>query len=143
VTLIVFTAILIIMVVTAVLKANRAKHLAVLGLAVVTSSGVFGAVPDTDSRAASQAASAGIKQLFIDHCAACHGEDARGIKDQGANLVTSMFMKRSNDAEVAAFLKTGRQPDAPDSTMKLLMPAFDYLTDEELAQVIAFTRNPK
>ena len=25
-----------------------------------------------------------------------------------------------------------RQPDAPDSTMKLLMPAFDYMTEEEI-----------
>jgi len=83
------------------------------------------------------------KQIFIDNCAACHGEDARGIKDQGANLVTSVFVKRMNDAELAGFIKMGRQPDSPDSTMKLLMPALDYLSDEDITQVIAYTRDPK
>jgi mono/diheme cytochrome c family protein len=83
------------------------------------------------------------KQVFIDYCAACHGEDAQGIQDQGANLVTSPFVKRVSDAELVDFIKMGRQPDAPDSAMKLLMPAFDYLEDEDLAKVIAYTRNPK
>ena len=89
------------------------------------------------------AAAADVKQMFIDHCAACHGEDAQGVKDQGASLITSSFVKRSSDAVLVAFLKTGRQPDAPDSTMKLLMPAFDYFTDEELAELVAYARNPK
>ncbi len=80
------------------------------------------------------------QQAYIDNCAACHGEDGHGIKDQGASLATSQFVKSSSDSALADFIKTGRQPDAPDSTMKLLMPAFDYLTDEESEQVIAFIR---
>ena len=83
------------------------------------------------------------KQVFIDNCAACHGEDGRGVKDQGANLATSTFVKTASDAALVDFLKTGRQPDAPDSTMKLLMPAFDYMTEEEIAQTIAFIRGLK
>jgi mono/diheme cytochrome c family protein len=106
----------------------RIKSLAALGLGVALGIGV---------------APATATQLFIDHCAACHGEDARGIKDQGADLIASKLMKASSDSDIIDFLKTGRQPDAPDSTMKLLMPAFDYLTDDELAQIIAFTRRPK
>jgi mono/diheme cytochrome c family protein len=83
------------------------------------------------------------KKTFIDHCGACHGEDARGLKEFGADLAASAFMKRSSDAELRDFLMMGRQPDAPDNKMKLLMPAFDYLTDEEISQVIAYARNPK
>jgi EmrB/QacA subfamily drug resistance transporter len=86
--------------------------------------------------------SSSAKQTFIDNCSACHGEDARGMKDTGANLITSAFVKGLNDAALAAFIKSGRQPDSPDSKMKLLMPAFDYLTDQEIEQVIAFIRNP-
>jgi mono/diheme cytochrome c family protein len=108
------------------LKINGIRQFATLSLSIVI--GVSGV---------------NAKQIFIDHCAACHGEDARGIKDQGADLVTSLFVKRLSDAEMVEFLKMGRQPDSPDSTMKLLMPAFDYLTDEEIAQAMAFARNPK
>ncbi|MDX2145456.1 MAG: cytochrome c [Rhodospirillaceae bacterium] len=82
-------------------------------------------------------------QAYIDYCAACHGDDAKGLKDLGADLVTSAFVKRQTDAELTDFMKMGRHPDSPDSTMKLLMPAFDYLTDEELAQIVAFMRGLK
>ncbi|MBL8629939.1 MAG: MFS transporter [Rhodospirillaceae bacterium] len=88
-------------------------------------------------------APANAKQAFIDNCSACHGDNAQGLKGQGANLVASAFVKRLNDKELAAFIKSGRQPDSPDSTMKLLMPAFDYLTDEEIEQVIAYVRSAK
>ena len=87
---------------------------------------VFGAAYLVVSCAMScQALAADAKQTFLDNCAACHGEDARGVKDQGADLTTSPLVKRSSDATLIEFLKMGRQPDAPDSTMKLLMPAFD------------------
>ncbi len=83
------------------------------------------------------------RQTFIDHCASCHGETARGVKDQGADLATSAFVKRQTDPELIDFIMMGRQPSSPDSSMRLLMPAFDYLTEEELAAVIRFIRNAR
>jgi hypothetical protein len=58
------------------------------------------------------------------------------------DLTASALVRRQSDAELTDFLKTGRQPDSPESTMKLLMPAFEYLTDEQLAQIISFLRVP-
>jgi alcohol dehydrogenase (quinone), cytochrome c subunit len=83
---------------------------------------------------------AGPPQIYIDQCAACHGEDARGVKDQGASLVSSAFVKRATADDLKSFIMSGRQPDAPDSAMKLLMPAFDYLTDDEMNAVVAFVK---
>jgi mono/diheme cytochrome c family protein len=103
--------------------------------AAVVSSALFATLECANAQTA--------KQTFIDNCAACHGEDARGVKDQGADLIASALVKGSSDATLMEFLKMGRQPDAPDSTMKLLMPAFDYLTDEDLAEVIAYVRHAK
>jgi mono/diheme cytochrome c family protein len=82
-------------------------------------------------------------QIYIDQCAACHGEGAHGVKDQGASLVASAFVQRATNDELKAFIMSGRQPDAPESTMKLLMPAFDYLTDEEMSAVITFVRSAR
>lgn len=121
-------------------------QVAVLGFSAMMGVGgnvAFGAAPEIGSHLGSQTLPINAKQIFIDNCASCHGEDAGGIKDQGADLVKSTFIKRMSDAELKEFLKIGRQPDSPDSTLKLLMPSFDYLTDEELDQVIAYTRNPK
>jgi mono/diheme cytochrome c family protein len=82
-------------------------------------------------------------QVYIDQCAACHGEDAHGVKDQGASLVTSAFVKRATVDELKTFIMSGRQPDAPDNVTKLLMPAFDYLTDDEMSAVIAFVKTAR
>jgi mono/diheme cytochrome c family protein len=83
------------------------------------------------------------KSLYVDNCAACHGEDGKGIADQGASLVGSALFKNMSNAGVVSFVKSGRQPDAPDSKMKLLMPAFDYMTDDELVLVIQYLRTLK
>lgn len=155
------------------LKLDGLKQLAGLGFAAVMGAGgilAFSALSPIDSRIGAnttptarqraehsitawvwparqvqtaQAPAAGAKQTFIDNCSACHGENARGIEGQGANLVASAFVKKLDDAALMDFIKMGRQPDDPDSKLKLLMPAFDYLTDDEIKQAIAYIRSVK
>ena len=83
------------------------------------------------------------KSTFLDNCSACHGENAEGVKDLGVNLTTSDFVKTMSDGDFAAFLKIGRQPTERDSKTKQLMPAFDYLSEDETKVVIAFVRSAR
>jgi mono/diheme cytochrome c family protein len=89
---------------------------------------------------ATEPAATAPQQVFADNCAACHGDDARGVKDQGVDLTTSDFVKRMDDDAFAAFLMVGRQPAERGSRTGQLMPAFDYLTPEETRAAIAFVR---
>ena len=48
------------------------------------------------------------KQLFIDNCASCHGEDAKGNREFGApNLADAIWLKVKGEAEIAQQI---RQP---------------------------------
>lgn len=96
--------------------------------------------PGVSAVAATEIADTPGRRIFVEHCAACHGENARGIEDQGADLVDSDFVKATPDAALMDFIKMGRQPDHPDSKMKLLMPAFDALSDEDIRRIIAHIR---
>lgn len=88
-----------------------------------------------------QASAAGT--LYLENCAICHGDDARGPTNpdyQGSILVDNKFVKSKTDEQLIAFLKKGRPPDAPDTTMRTLMPAFDYLKEDELKLLVQFLR---
>ena len=81
--------------------------------------------------------------LYLENCALCHGEDGRGPTNPdyaGPMLVENAFIRSHSEVELVAFLKRGRQPDAPDSQMHILMPPFDSLPEAELKILVQFIR---
>jgi cytochrome c oxidase cbb3-type subunit 3 len=68
------------------------------------------------------------KQLFIDNCAACHGEDAKGNRDLGApNLADAIWLKGEGEQAVIAQVSKPKHgmmpawlPRLGDSTVKQL-----------------------
>ncbi len=81
--------------------------------------------------------------LYLENCALCHGEDGRGPTNPdyaGPMLVENAFIKSHNETELLAFLKRGREPDAPDSQMHILMPPFDSLPEPDLKMLVQFVR---
>ncbi len=81
--------------------------------------------------------------LFAGTCAACHGPDAKGLPGLGKNLVTSTFAKGKTDAELIAFIKTGRPVTDPLNTTGVAMPPKGgnaAFTDQDLADIVAYIR---
>jgi disulfide bond formation protein DsbB len=79
--------------------------------------------------------------VYSSTCVACHGPDAEGIPGLGLPLVDSEFVQSMTDAELIAFIKTGRP--ASDGTTGVAMPpkgGNPSLTDQDLADVVAFLR---
>jgi cytochrome c oxidase cbb3-type subunit 3 len=73
------------------------------------------------------------QQLFIQNCSFCHGPDARGGAEGGADLTRSAIVNADpSAAQLIAFLKTGSPPR---------MPAFDNLTDDQVKDISAFVRS--
>jgi len=85
------------------------------------------------------------KEVFMGTCAACHGQDAKGMPNLGKNLVVkSDWMKKQDDAALLAFVKVGRPASDPLNTNKVDMPprgGNPSLTDDDLVNVIAFVRS--
>ena len=82
----------------------------------------LGAAPD-------KAAAARGAPLFVENCAFCHGQTARGAT--GPNLITSDLVLADDHGEhLAPFLKTGRPERG--------MPAFATLSDQQLTEIAEF-----
>lgn len=68
------------------------------------------------------------RQVFVDNCAACHGEDAKGLRDFGApNLADAIWLKAGTEAGIAAQIRAPKHGVMPgwgtrlgDATVKQL-----------------------
>src|SRR6185503_11749390 len=81
------------------------------------------------------------KKLFMSTCAACHGQDGRGLPSLGKNLATSEFVAGKNDRELIEFIKVGRSPADPLNTTGVTMPPKGgnaSFTDEDLYNIAAY-----
>lgn len=81
--------------------------------------------------------------LFVQNCASCHGANAQGMPHQGADLRLSKFIESQSDSRLINFIRTGRQPQDPNTVMGLNMPPKGgnmTLKDEHLADIVAYLR---
>ena len=77
-------------------------------------------------------------------CSACHGPEGLGIDNLGKNLVTSEFVRENTDAELLAYVQTGRAVDDPLNTTGIAMPpkgGNPALTDSQINAIIAYMRS--
>lgn len=60
------------------------------------------------------------KQVFIDNCVSCHGENAEGNRDLGApNLADAIWLKASTEAEIANQVRSPKHGVMPAWTGRL------------------------
>jgi disulfide bond formation protein DsbB len=78
------------------------------------------------------------RQVFMMVCAACHGQDAKGMEGLGKNLVESDFVAAQSDEDLRKFIIAGR-PDAKPIPMPP-RAGRDDLTDQDLSHVVAYVR---
>lgn len=80
---------------------------------------------------------------YLQYCAICHAPDASGIPGLGKDLIESEFVVSTENAELQAFIITGRSIDDPANTTGIAMPARggnSMLSDGEISQIIAYLR---
>ncbi len=90
--------------------------------------------------AAPQAESANLSTVFSAQCVACHGAGGGGVAGLGVSLVESQLVAASSEAELTEFLKVGRLTDSPDSITGVPMPAFAWMSAEQLAEVASYVK---
>jgi disulfide bond formation protein DsbB len=83
-------------------------------------------------------------QLFLEACAACHGQNAEGVANLGNDLRASDFIRGLNDTELLQFIRSGRDLNSPENTTGLVMPASGGrpdLTDAQMNEIILYLRS--
>jgi disulfide bond formation protein DsbB len=83
------------------------------------------------------------REIFLTTCAACHKPDGTGVPNLGKSIVKSDFVATQTDAELEAFIKTGRSVSDPMNTTRIPMPPFggrESMSPAELRGVVAYVR---
>ena len=83
------------------------------------------------------------KAVYDRICATCHGKDANGLPKLGKGLRSNEFTASQSDAELVAFLKTGRPATHPLNTTGVDMPpkgGDPTINEEDLQNVVAYLR---
>ncbi|MGE0494367.1 MAG: cytochrome c [Vulcanimicrobiota bacterium] len=103
--------------------------------------------PANSSAAAPSAAAIDLDKAAQDYkqsCAACHGQDAKGVPNLGKDLVDSEFVVKTSDDDLVAFVKKGRGTDDPANTSGVAMPpkgGNPALQDTQLRGIVAYLRS--
>ncbi|MCB9156091.1 MAG: cytochrome c [Caldilineaceae bacterium] len=88
------------------------------------------------------------ENVYKTTCFACHGPDAKGIPGLGKSLHTtdSEFVRSKTDAELVAYINTGRSVDDPLNTTGVAMPpkgGNPSLTEQDMYDAVAYLRTLK
>jgi mono/diheme cytochrome c family protein len=81
--------------------------------------------------------------VFVSMCVACHGTDAKGLPNQGPDLIASQFVATGSAAELVSFLKHGRPAADKWNTKKKDTPAVcdnPALNEQKIADTVAYLR---
>ncbi len=79
--------------------------------------------------------------LYKATCATCHGEDAKGLVNNGTDLTASAFIKETSDADLLTYVIEGRE--VPGGVPMPPRGGFteEMLPDGDIMKIIAFLRN--
>jgi nitrite reductase (NO-forming) len=82
------------------------------------------------------------KEVYITYCQSCHMEDGKGLPGLNPPLAQADYLKKSSATLVNVILK-GQSGEVVVNGKKYnaMMPAQEYLSDEEIADVLNFVRN--
>lgn len=84
------------------------------------------------------------QQLYLQACAACHGQRGEGVTGLGNTLVGSELLQTGTDAEVLAVIRIGRDASADGNHSGVAMPPSGGrpdLSDDELLAIVDFLRS--
>ena len=82
------------------------------------------------------------KKVYNINCLGCHMEDATGVPGLNPPLVNSQILLHDKAKTIRIVLKGSDElKDDPDREYKNTMAALSHLSDQEIADVLTFTRN--
>lgn len=81
------------------------------------------------------------KIVYESYCLACHQADGSGVPQLNPPLINTGYVKGDKTRLINVLLKGLQGAEVEGEIYDNPMPAFDYLTDEELAAVLTYIRS--
>lgn len=80
------------------------------------------------------------KMIYEQHCLACHQADGSGVPNLAPPLIKGVFVNGDTQRLVNIVLDGLEGVEIKGEYYANPMPAFDYLSDEEIADVLTYVR---
>lgn len=81
------------------------------------------------------------KMIYEQHCLACHQADGSGVPNLAPPLIEGEFVSGEKVQLINIILKGMEGVEIKGEYYANPMPAFDYLTDTEIADVLTYIRS--
>ena len=82
------------------------------------------------------------KEIYRTNCLGCHMEDAMGVPSLNPPLKGSELLLKDKAKAIRIILRGSEElKDQPNKNYKNVMAALSNLSDQEIADVLTFTRN--
>lgn len=81
------------------------------------------------------------KMLYEQTCLACHQADGGGVPGLAPPLIEGVFVNGDRDRLINILLEGLEGVEIKGETYANPMPAFDYLSDEDIANVLTYVRS--
>jgi len=82
------------------------------------------------------------KAVYDTHCLACHQADGSGVQNLNPPLIKTKWVVGDKNTLIKVILKGLNEEIEVDGEMyNNVMPALDYITDKEIADVLTYVRN--
>lgn len=80
--------------------------------------------------------------LYVEHCYTCHRADGEGVPRIFPVLnLNSAVIANNAQSVIQVTLEGGKMPETPADRMAFTMPAFNHLSDDEVAVIVNYIRN--
>ncbi len=79
--------------------------------------------------------------IFKNTCTTCHGQDGKGMPNNGPDLTASVFVKDTSAADLLTYVQEGRE--VPGGVPMPPRGGFseELLPDEDIKKVVAYLKN--
>ncbi|WP_152560140.1 c-type cytochrome [Hymenobacter sp. IS2118] len=81
------------------------------------------------------------KTLYVQNCLSCHQADGGGVDRMNAPLTKTTWVLGDKTPLVKVLLNGMQGVEIDGERYANVMPAFDYLTDQQIADVLTYVRN--
>jgi len=81
------------------------------------------------------------KLVYEQYCLTCHQVDGSGVPNLNPPLIKTTFISGDKKKLIGIVLKGLSDTEVNGETYSNPMPAFDFMTDEEIADVLTYVRN--
>jgi mono/diheme cytochrome c family protein len=81
------------------------------------------------------------KLVYEQYCLTCHQVDGSGVPNLNPPLIKTSFVSGDKKKLIGIVLKGLSDVEVNGETYSNPMPSFDFMTDEEIADVLTYVRN--